>query len=106
MLEPLSPQSRYKLVSAFFIPQTNRLGYAKCAISETDAEKFEVLRNKLVKYEDISDKTEYEIATFLNALSTGYISEATSIKIKAMYKIIGELESLGDSGEDKSFAKK
>ncbi|MBO7313859.1 MAG: hypothetical protein J6U48_06490, partial [Alistipes sp.] len=27
------------------------------------------------------------------------ISEATSIKIKAMYKIIGEMESLGDSGE-------
>ena len=27
------------------------------------------------------------------------ISESTSIKIKAMYKIIGELESLGDSGE-------
>ena len=75
------------------------LGYAKSAISETDAEKFEVLRNKLVKYEDISDKIEYEIATFLNALSTGDISEATSIKIKAMYKIIGELESLGDSGE-------
>ena len=29
----------------------------------------------------------------------GDISEATSFKIKAMYKIIGELESLGDSGE-------
>lgn len=57
------------------------------------------MRNKLVKYEDISDKIEYEIATFLNALSTGDISEATSIKIKTMYKIIGELESLGDSGE-------
>ena len=27
------------------------------------------------------------------------ISESTSYKIKAMYKIIGELESLGDSGE-------
>ncbi|MBR5833822.1 MAG: hypothetical protein IKY48_04520, partial [Bacteroidales bacterium] len=27
------------------------------------------------------------------------ISESTSMKIKSMYKIIGELESLGDSGE-------
>ena len=31
--------------------------------------------------------------------TTRDISEATSMKIKAMYKIIGELESLGDSGE-------
>ena len=32
-------------------------------------------------------------------MSEGDISEETSRKIKAMYKIIGELESLGDSGE-------
>lgn len=32
-------------------------------------------------------------------VSAGEISESTSNKIKAMYKIIGELESLGDSGE-------
>ena len=77
----------------------NGLGYAKSAISETDSDKFEELRNKLVKYEEISDKIEYEIASFLNAVSSGDISEATSVRIKAMYKIIGELESLGDSGE-------
>ena len=53
----------------------------------------------MVKYEKISDKIEYEIASFLNALSKDDISEKTSAKIKAMYKIIGELESLGDSGE-------
>jgi phosphate:Na+ symporter len=54
---------------------------------------------KLVKYEEISDRIEYEIAAFLNGVSAGEVSEATSMKIKAMYKIIGELESLGDSGE-------
>ena len=75
------------------------LGYAKLAISENDSNKFEELRAKLVKYEEISDRIEYEIASFLNGVSLGDISEATSIKIKAMYKIIGELESLGDSGE-------
>ena len=75
------------------------LGYAKLAISENDSNKFDELRAKLVKYEEISDRIEYEIASFLNGVSLGDISEATSIKIKAMYKIIGELESLGDSGE-------
>ena len=77
----------------------NGLGYAKSAIAAGDSDKFEELRSKLVKYEEISDRIEYEIASFLNAVSVGDISEATSTKIKAMYKIIGELESLGDSGE-------
>lgn len=75
------------------------LEYAKLAIQEKDTNKFEEYRSKLVKYEEISDRIEYEIAAFLNAVSAGDISEETSNRIKAMYKIIGELESLGDSGE-------
>ena len=77
----------------------NGLGYVRAAINETDPDKFEELRGKLVKYEEISDRIEYEIATFLNAVSTNELSEDTSSLIKAMYKIVGELESLGDSGE-------
>ena len=77
----------------------NGLGYARAAINENDPEKFEELRNKLVKYEEISDRIEYEIASFLNAVSAQEISEKTATAIKAMYKIIGEMESLGDSGE-------
>lgn len=77
----------------------NGMGYIKDAICETDPDRFEDLRGKLVKYEEISDKIEYEIASFLNAVSAADISEETSMRIKAMYKIIGELESLGDSGE-------
>ena len=77
----------------------NGLGYAKQAIVANDKDAFEEMRGKLVKYEEISDRIEYEIAAFLNGVSAGDISEATSMKIKAMYKIIGELESLGDSGE-------
>ena len=77
----------------------NGLGYVRAAINETEGEMFEELRGKLVKYEEISDKIEYEIANFINAVSESEISENTSYKIKAMYKIIGELESLGDSGE-------
>ena len=75
------------------------LGYVRGAVNESDPDKFEEYRAKLVKYEEISDRIDYEIAAFLNAVSTEEISVGTSYKIKAMYKIIGELESLGDSGE-------
>lgn len=77
----------------------NGLGYIRSAIEASKKEDFEFYREKLVKYEEISDRIEYEIATFLNSVSTADISETTSMKIKSMYKIIGELESLGDSGE-------
>ena len=77
----------------------NGLGYARSAINASDPDEFEEYRAKLVKYEEIADRIDYEIAAFLNAVSTDEISVATSYKIKAMYKIIGELESLGDSGE-------
>lgn len=73
--------------------------YAKSAINDADTKNFETLKQKLVKYEEISDRIEFEIATFLNGVSAEDVSENTSMQIKSMYKIIGELESLGDSGE-------
>ena len=75
------------------------LGYVKCAINEQDPEKFEEYRQKLVKYEEISDRIEYEIASFMNSLSKEDISGDSKAQIRSMYKIISELESLGDSGE-------
>ena len=95
----LATEQAIKEIIHFAQISRNGLGYVRAAVNETDPDKFEELRAKLVKYEEISDRIEYEIATFLNAVSTEEISVSTSYKIKAMYKIIGELESLGDSGE-------
>ena len=75
------------------------VGFIREAISTTDEAQFEVVRKRLVKYEEISDRIEYEIAQFLNALPEDSISDETRVEAKRMYKIIGELESLGDSGE-------
>ncbi len=77
----------------------NGFSYARQAINEQDPDKFDKLNDKLIKYEEITDKIEYEIATYLNEVGKNEISEESANTIKAMYKIIGELESLGDSGE-------
>ena len=95
----LATEEALKEIIHFAEISRNGLGYVRYAINEQDPDKFEEYRAKLVKYEEISDRIDYEIATFLNAVSTEEISVNTSYKIKAMYKIIGELESLGDSGE-------
>jgi phosphate:Na+ symporter len=73
--------------------------FIRRAVNAKSDKEFEDMRQKLVKYEEISDRIEYEIAQFLNALPEDSISEETRTETKRMYKIIGELESLGDSGE-------
>ena len=78
---------------------SNGFGYIRQAINETDPEKFDKLNDKLIKYEEITDRIEYEIASYLNDVSKNEVSEESTSLIKAMYKIVGELESLGDSGE-------
>ncbi len=77
----------------------NGFGYIREAINENDPDKFDKLNDKLIKYEEITDRIEFEIATYLNDVSKNEISEEAKERIKAMYKIIGEMESLGDSGE-------
>ena len=69
------------------------------AINETDPEMMDSRVAKLVRYEEITDRIEYEIASYLNEVSKGEISSASARRIKSMYKIVGEMESLGDSGE-------
>ena len=77
----------------------NGFNYVREAINEQDPEKFDKINDKLIKYEEITDRIEYEIASYLNEVSKNEISEEAKERIKAMYKIIGEMESLGDSGE-------
>ena len=77
----------------------NGFGYIRQAINEQDPDKFDTLNEKLIKYEEITDRIEFEIASYLNDVSKNEISEEAADEIKAMYKIIGEMESLGDSGE-------
>lgn len=77
----------------------NGLGYVREAVKAADEKSFETYRQKLVKYEEIADRIEFEIASFLNAIPQEDIGEQTRDDVKIMYKAINELESLGDSGE-------
>lgn len=78
---------------------TKGFGYVKAALNEKNEEKLNELIDKLVKYEEITDNIEFEIASYLREVSRGKISGESAERIKRMYKIIGEMESLGDSGE-------
>ena len=75
------------------------LGYIKSAIHARDEEEFEKFNEKLVKYEEITDRLEFEIATYLGEVSHAKVGSSALARIKGSYRIIGEMESLGDSGE-------
>ena len=77
----------------------NGFGYLRQAVNEQNPEKFDVFNEKLIKYEEITDRIEFEIAQYLNEVSRNEISDEAANQIKSMYKIIKEMESLGDSGE-------
>ncbi len=72
--------------------------YAQEALNTTDNERFDQLYKKLEEYEQITDRIELEIAKYLNNIAEGQLSEESGRRLQAMYKIISELESIGDSG--------
>lgn len=74
--------------------------YVKKALNETDPDKFEEYRQQLVKYEEITDRFEYDIADYLDKVTAQPLSEDEAQEIRVIYRVIGELESLGDSCEN------
>ena len=92
------PQAQ-KEIQHFAQISRNGLEYIRSAVHAAAGDEFEKYRRKLVKYEEIADRIEYEIAAFLKAIPQESVSEHTRASINSMYKIVNELESLGDSGE-------
>lgn len=78
----------------------NQFEIAKRALDIKDENEFEGLNSELNDYETVTDNIEFEIGKYLNSIVDGDISELSSRRIQAMFKIIGELESIGDSGQN------
>lgn len=74
--------------------------YIPMALNEKNTDNFEHARKKLVEYEEITDKMESGIAEFLGGFKADELTPEENGEIKILYRVIGELESLGDSGEN------
>ncbi len=73
--------------------------YVREAINEVENQKkFQELFAKIEKYEQITDNIEVEIAKYLNSVNEWQLSDESKNRVQAMYKIISEMESIGDSG--------
>lgn len=72
-------------------------GFVRDLFKETNETNFYKIYERIEKYEDISDRVEVEIATYLNKVSTHDLSDESSRRLQAMFKIISEVESISDS---------
>lgn len=72
-------------------------GFVRQLFSETNDKEFENIYQRIEKYEGISDRIEVEIATYLNKVSTYELSDESSRKLQALFRIISEIESIADS---------
>lgn len=71
-------------------------GFVKGLISEQDNKKVSQTLARIKKYEDITDRIEADVADYLAKISQGEMSESSSLKIRGMLSIIGDLERIGD----------
>ena len=72
-------------------------GFVPELLQLNDEVKFNKLFSRIEKYENITDSMEMEIASYLNKVSKGRLSDASKSKIQKMLRQITELESIGDS---------
>lgn len=66
-------------------------------LTEKKIKNYDKLLDKVEKYEIITDNLEIEIAEYLTKVSEGEISRDSSKKIRAMLKIVDDMESVGDA---------
>ena len=84
--------------TALFADHVQRMfGMVEMLTAEEDAQEQEKFFARIEKYEDITDNMETEIARYLEQVSDGHLSDETKAKIRSMLRLVGELESIGDS---------
>ncbi|NQU34308.1 MAG: Na/Pi cotransporter family protein [Bacteroidetes bacterium] len=86
-----------KEISYFGIRIEKMFSFIQSLMNEDQTKKYYKLISKIEKYEQITDNLELEIAIYLTKVSEGELSSENSKKIRAMLKIIDDMESVGDA---------
>lgn len=69
---------------------------AKELLNSTEGKEQRRLITKIAKYEDITDKMESQIASYISKASAQDLSVETSSQLRSMLSIINDLERIGD----------
>lgn len=76
---------------------TSRMsGFTQTLLHEQNKKVKTKLHEKIAKYEEITDRVEIEVATYLAKVSEGEMSEETAEQVRSMNSIVNDLERIGD----------
>jgi len=76
---------------------TSRMnGFMKTLLNSSDKKEKNKMYTKLEKYEEITDRVEVEIASYLGKSAQLEMSEETAIRMRGMLSITNDLERIGD----------
>lgn len=70
--------------------------FCQTILMEKKESEFRSYIDRIAKYEDITDKIEEEVASYLTKVSQNELSERTSEKIRAMLSMVGDMERIAD----------
>lgn len=93
----LSIMEAQKEIRSFAERCQRMAGFVPTLLETKDELEFNKLFARIEKYENITDSMEMEIASYLNKVSEGRLSDASKTQIQKMLRQISELESIGDS---------
>ncbi len=93
----LSILQAWKEVHVFAVRTQRMIGMVHDLFGEEDETKFGEISARIEKYEGICDRMEYEIATYLNQVADGRLSDNSKHEVHKMLRIVSELESVGDA---------
>ena len=66
-------------------------------LDEHNDKAFKELFRQIEYQEALTDRTELEIASFLEKVSNNHLSDETKLKVRQMMRLVGEMESIGDA---------
>lgn len=93
----LSIMEAQKEIHSFAERCQRMAGFVPTLLETQDEMEFNKIFARIEKYENITDSMEMEIASYLNKVSEGRLSDASKTQIQKMLRQISELESIGDS---------
>jgi len=85
-----------KEVAKFGEVTTRMNGFVRTLINDQNKKTRNKMFNKIMKYEEITDRVEVEVANYLDQVSTQEITPEVSSQIRSMLSITNDLERIGD----------
>ncbi len=92
----LSLEEAAKETAKFGEITSKMLGFLRELVEARKTKRQNKLLAKIRKYEEITDRMEEEISTYLMKVSQGQLSNTTSVRVASLMSIINDLERIGD----------